>query len=162
MNIRTFVAFLSQNLQYNFPKTRGGVKGHLELFRKNIRFGVFSRPLGCDFTISFTSNFLLATTLLSCCLPPNTSASSSILATQSALNESHWVALAANTFWYIPRNSCSRRATCVTIFGEEKLGAGEPAARVGTTAPGSCRPPPWHNLPTGGFSCAAKTAFKSV
>ena len=24
MNIRTFVAFLSQNLQYNFPKTRGG------------------------------------------------------------------------------------------------------------------------------------------
>ena len=46
MNIRTFVAFLSQNLQYNFPKTRGGVKGRLELFRKNIRFGVFSRPLG--------------------------------------------------------------------------------------------------------------------
>ena len=45
MNIRTFVAFLSQNLQYNFPKTRGGVKGRLELFRKNIRFGVFSRPL---------------------------------------------------------------------------------------------------------------------
>ena len=45
MNIRTFVAFLSQNLQYNFPKTRGGVKGHLELFRKNIRFGVFIRPL---------------------------------------------------------------------------------------------------------------------
>ena len=24
MNIRTFVAFVSQNLQYNFPKTRGG------------------------------------------------------------------------------------------------------------------------------------------
>ena len=24
MNIRTFVAFLSENLQYNFPKTRGG------------------------------------------------------------------------------------------------------------------------------------------
>ena len=45
MNIRTFVAFLSQNLQYNFPKTRGGVKGHLELFRKNIRFGIAIRPL---------------------------------------------------------------------------------------------------------------------
>ena len=47
MNIRTFVAFVSQNLQYNFPKMRGGwgVKGHLELFRKNIRFGISNRPL---------------------------------------------------------------------------------------------------------------------
>ena len=43
MNIRTFVAFLSENLQYNFPKTRGGgVKGHLELFRKFIRFGALT------------------------------------------------------------------------------------------------------------------------
>ena len=42
MNIRTFVAILSRNLQYNFPKMRGGrggVKGRLELFRKFIRFG---------------------------------------------------------------------------------------------------------------------------
>ena len=32
--------------QYDFPKMRegGGVKGHLELFQKNIRFGVFIRP----------------------------------------------------------------------------------------------------------------------
>ena len=45
MNIRTFVAFLSQNLQYNFPKMRGGVKGRLEFFRKFIRFRSLTRPL---------------------------------------------------------------------------------------------------------------------
>ena len=39
MNIRTFVAILSQNPQYDFPKMRGGVKGRLELFRKFIHFG---------------------------------------------------------------------------------------------------------------------------
>ena len=39
-----FVAII-KNLQYNFPKTRGGVKGHLELFRKNICFGIYIRPL---------------------------------------------------------------------------------------------------------------------
>ena len=40
MNIRTFVAILSRNPQYNFPKMRGGgAKGRLGLFRKFIRFG---------------------------------------------------------------------------------------------------------------------------
>ena len=45
MNIRTFVAILSRNPRYNFPKMRGGVKGRLELFRKFIRFGRGRRPL---------------------------------------------------------------------------------------------------------------------
>ena len=42
----TLVMNSGKNLQYNFPKTRGGrgVKGHLELFRKNIRFGISNRP----------------------------------------------------------------------------------------------------------------------
>ena len=44
MNIRTFVAILSWNPQYNFPKMRGGVKGRLERFRKFIRFGNVLRP----------------------------------------------------------------------------------------------------------------------
>ena len=48
MNIRTFVAFLSQNLQYNFPKMRGGVKGYLEFFRKFIRSGNLTRPLDVE------------------------------------------------------------------------------------------------------------------
>ena len=42
MNIRTFVAILSRNPQYDFPR---GVKGRLELFRSFIRFGVPIRPL---------------------------------------------------------------------------------------------------------------------
>ena len=46
MNIRTFVAYLSRNPQYDFPKMRGGgVKGCLELFQSFIRFGVRTRPL---------------------------------------------------------------------------------------------------------------------
>ena len=46
MNIRPFVAILSQNPQHDFPKMRGGgVKGRLELFRSFIRFGVPIRPL---------------------------------------------------------------------------------------------------------------------
>ena len=47
MNIRTFVAYLSQNTQHDFPKMRGGgAKGRLELFRSFIRFGVPIRPFG--------------------------------------------------------------------------------------------------------------------
>jgi len=45
MNIRTFVAILSRNPQYDFPKMRGGVKGRLELFRKFISFGDAILPL---------------------------------------------------------------------------------------------------------------------
>ena len=46
MNIRTFVAILSRNPQYDFPKMRGegGVKGRLEFFLKFIRFGGAIRP----------------------------------------------------------------------------------------------------------------------
>ena len=44
MNIRTFVAFSSRNLQYDFPKMRGGVKGRLEFFLKFIRFGSQTLP----------------------------------------------------------------------------------------------------------------------
>ena len=35
-----------KNLQYDFPKMRGGVKGRLKLFRKFIRFGGGRLPLG--------------------------------------------------------------------------------------------------------------------
>ena len=35
----TSVMNFRKNLQHNFPKMRGGVKGRLELFRKFIRFG---------------------------------------------------------------------------------------------------------------------------
>ena len=43
----TFEGFVatSKNLQHNFPKMRGGVKGRLELFRKFIRFGGGRLPL---------------------------------------------------------------------------------------------------------------------
>ena len=33
-------------LQYDFTKIRGGIKGHLKLFRKFIRFGTATRHLG--------------------------------------------------------------------------------------------------------------------
>ena len=46
MNVRTFVAILSRNPHYNFPKMRGGVKGRLELFLKFVRFGCARHPLG--------------------------------------------------------------------------------------------------------------------
>ena len=39
-----------KNLQYDFLKMRGGVKGRLELFRKFIRFGGHKRPLGRPLT----------------------------------------------------------------------------------------------------------------
>ena len=48
MKIRIFVAILSRNPQYDFPKMRGGVKGRLELFRKFIRFGDAVCPLSVN------------------------------------------------------------------------------------------------------------------
>ena len=41
----TSVMKIGKQLQYDFPKMRGGVKGCLELFQKFIRFGVASHPL---------------------------------------------------------------------------------------------------------------------
>ena len=41
----TSVMNFENNLQHNFPKMRGGVKGRLELFRKSIRFGGARLPL---------------------------------------------------------------------------------------------------------------------
>ena len=41
----TSVMNFRKNLQHNFPKMRGGVKGRLEHFRKFIRFGRGKRPL---------------------------------------------------------------------------------------------------------------------
>ena len=35
-----------EKMQYNFPKIRGGIKGRLEFFRKFVRFGTATRPLG--------------------------------------------------------------------------------------------------------------------
>ena len=40
----TSVMNFGKNLQHNFLKMRGGVKGRLELFRKFIRFGVARLP----------------------------------------------------------------------------------------------------------------------
>ena len=47
MKTVTFEGFVAslKNLQHNFPKMRGGVKGRLELFRKFIRFGGGRHPL---------------------------------------------------------------------------------------------------------------------
>ena len=43
--IGIFWTFFEKKLQYNFPKMRGGgVKGHLEFFRKFIDFGTLTRP----------------------------------------------------------------------------------------------------------------------
>ena len=52
-----FVASL-KNLQHNFPKMRGGVKGRLELFRKFIRFGGAGHPLAIKSTDFTESDFL--------------------------------------------------------------------------------------------------------
>ena len=72
-----FVASL-KNLQYNFPKMRGGVKGCLELFRKFIRFGDGICPIvlmfldhQCRQTLTFTSVVLCsATASLGCVEQP--------------------------------------------------------------------------------------------
>ena len=40
---------LIKDLQHDFLKMRGGVKGHWELFRKFIRFGIVTRPEGVSF-----------------------------------------------------------------------------------------------------------------
>ena len=52
---------LIKDLQHDFLKMRGGVKGHWELFRKFIRFGIVTRPLGLvlpQFHLNIESNTL--------------------------------------------------------------------------------------------------------
>ena len=54
-----------KNLQHDFPKMRGGVKGRLELFQKFIRFGTDMLPLAC-FDLSPPSTLRLPLAFISC------------------------------------------------------------------------------------------------
>ena len=56
MNVRTFVTILLRNLQYNFTKMRGGIKGRLKLFRKFIRFGDVQHPYSLTHASSIQTN----------------------------------------------------------------------------------------------------------